>query len=223
MTFTAAGVLATNAASGLTTLAHTNNTAANVLVVSTKVTSLTITVSSITGGGATSWVRICAPQQDGTRNLEMWMGRVTTTGAQTITVTFSASVTGLAVDLDAQEFSSSLGAGAVWAKDVDGFRNNTSSTTITFPTLAPTVTTPELYVGMMRIAGGTGFTGITGGFTSQNGVNGNPFVYGLAVAGSVSPSETNSTNATSLTLAALITDTTAAGIPNVTLAPMTGA
>jgi hypothetical protein len=210
MTLTAAGTLASNAAAALTTLAHTNNTAGNVLVLGTKISSLTITVSSVTGGGATGWAKVAGPQNDGSRAQELWAGTVSATGAQTITVTWSSSNAGINTDLDCQEFASSLGAGAVWTRDTEGWVLGATSTTITYPTLAPAITSPELYVGQVRIPSGTGYAGLTAGFTGQTDSNGNPFIYGLSVTGSVSPSETNATNAISGALAVLLSDVTAA-------------
>jgi hypothetical protein len=206
VTISASGTLASNIATGATTLAHTNNAVGNVLILGTKVTSTTITVSTVTGGGATNWVKIAGSNNDGSRSQELWMGTVTTTGAQTITLTFSASVAAIAVDLGAQEFSSSLGTAAIWMAETSSFLNNGASTTVTWPTLAPHVRASELYVGQARIPSAGTLSGLTAGFTSQVDANGNPFIYGLDVTASVSPTQTDSSSAANATLAVLITD-----------------
>ena len=221
--FLAAGTLASNAATALATLAHTNVAAGNCLILGTKITTTTITVTGVSGGGATGWTRIAGPNNDGTRSQELWMGRVTATGAQTISLTYSGSVSAAAVDLDCQEFSSPLGTAAVWTKDTSGWLLNSASTTVTYPTLAPARAPTELYAGQSRIPGGLTWSGLTAGFTGQTDVNGNRFIYGLSVTGSVSPSEVNATNAASGALAALLTDAAPAVIPDVAMAPMTGA
>jgi hypothetical protein len=213
MTFTAAGTLASNAAAALTTLAHTNVTTGNVLLLGTKVSSAAITVSSVTGGGATGWVKVAGPFVDTgspVRTQELWAGTVTATGAQTITVNFSSSNAGINTDLDVQEFASSLGAGAVWTADVSGTLTNGASTTVTYPTLAPVMSGTELYVGQSRTSGVT-FSGLTAGFTGQTDVNGNFYIYGLAVTGSVSPTATVSASVASYASAVLLTDTPPTG------------
>lgn len=207
MTYTAAGTLASNAAAGLTTLAHTNNASGNCLVLGMTITSLTITVSSVTGGGANKWVKVAGSSNDGTRSQELWMGTVNATGAQTITVNFSSTNAGLATDLCVQEFSSSLGAAAVWTWDSFGFLNNGASTTVTWPTLTPRNANTDLYVGHARVPSAGTFSALTAGFTGQTDVNGNPYIYGLAVTGSVSPTQTDSLSAANACQAVLIRDT----------------
>jgi hypothetical protein len=135
------------------------------------------------------------------------MGTVSATGAQTISLTYSGSVAAIAVDLDVQEFSSALGAGAVWTKDVSGWLVGSSSTTITYPTLAPVMSSAELYVAQARIPSGGTYSGLTAGFTNQNDVNGNPYIYGPNVTASVTPTQTNTNTAIAGALAVLITDT----------------
>lgn len=225
MTFAAAGTLASNNAAALTTLAHTNNAAGNCLVLAVMLSSLTITVSGISGGGATGWQRIAAPNNDGGRSQEMWMGTVTATGAQTITAAFSASTAGLATDLKAQEFSSSLGTLARWTADTSGWRTGAASTTQVYPTLAPRLASPELYVTQARLAASGTHSGLTAGFTEQLDTNGNPYIYGLAVTGPVTPQETTANSVVIACQAALISDTSpparllAARTPATALAP----
>ena len=58
VSFTAAGTLASGSATGLASLAHTNAAVGNVLVLGVKITTTTITVTGVSGGGATGWTRI---------------------------------------------------------------------------------------------------------------------------------------------------------------------
>ena len=71
------------------------------------------TVSTVSGGGVTTWHRSNGgPTTDTQHGQELWWGTVTTAGASTITVTYS-SVPGTAnsaASLDVQEFHSSLGS-----------------------------------------------------------------------------------------------------------------
>lgn len=206
MTYAAAGTLASANSSGLTTQAHTNAAIGNCLVLAVMLSSVTITVSSVSGGGATGWQRIAAPNNDGGRTQEMWMGTVTATGAQTITVTFSASTAGLATDLKVQEFSSSLGTLAKWTADTSGWRTNAASFTQIYPALAPGLVSPELYIGQARIAVAGAHSGMTAGFTEQIDTNANPYIYG-SVTGPVTPQVTTANSVVSALQAALISDT----------------
>jgi hypothetical protein len=146
-TITAVGTLDDAHGTGVTTLAVSPTQVGDVLVLAIKVSSPTITASSVSGGGASTWTRLT--QHTDTSNdvdVELWMGPVTTTGASTITVTFSSSVTSIGTELVAQEFSSGLGTSTTWALDKAGSQTDASSTTVGFPSLAP-AKTPELYVG----------------------------------------------------------------------------
>lgn len=209
MSFSAAGTLASNNSSGLTTLAHTNNATGNVLVVGVKISSTTITVSSITGGGATGWVRVAGPSNDSTRSQEMWIGTVTTTGSQTLTVNFSSSNSGLATDIDCQEFASSLGASAVWAGDTSGFddQSNASNTSAIWPTLTPSLSAVELYVGQARVVGTHSLSGFSpAGTVDQTDTNGNDYIYVLSVTAATGPTATDADSTTHACQGALLTD-----------------
>ena len=108
------------------------------LVLASMVGSASVTISSVSGGGAT-WQKptSAVDTPDGVED-ELWLGTTTTTGASTITVTYSSSVSSDLIELNAQEYTASTGTSTTWSKDVVSSRANTSSSTVTFPSLTPT-------------------------------------------------------------------------------------
>jgi hypothetical protein len=119
------------------------------------------TVSSVSGGGVSSWTKIRAAQgSSNASDAELWMGKVTTAGAATITVAYSNAAH--STTLWCREFKMTGGTNT-WTVDVSGSSNNPSSGTITFPTFTPTGS-GELYVGVgLPINSAT--AGSTPGFT----------------------------------------------------------
>lgn len=119
------------------------------------------TVSGISGGGAT-WTKVttynAASGPQG--NAEMWRGVVNTTGAGTVAVTYTGTVT--ASDVAVEEFTMGSNNGT-WAIDTSGTNNSTSATTIDYPTLTPQ-NSSELYTGFAWGAN-TMSAGTTTGFT----------------------------------------------------------
>ena len=57
------------------------------------VTTTGLTVSSVSGGGVTTWTKATGLAGTVGADEEIWYGPVATTGASTITVTWSGSVT----------------------------------------------------------------------------------------------------------------------------------
>jgi hypothetical protein len=109
---------------------------------------------------------------------DLWLGKVTTTGASTITITGTSSLSSIQCSLCAQQFSSGGGSRTVWAPDGAGAqKNNASSTTMTWPTLTPSGTL-RAYVGFMY-CGQTGTTsGAASGYTPQlTTSNNNTYLY----------------------------------------------
>jgi hypothetical protein len=216
---TANGTLKSTTGTASTTLALTATSAIGDLrVFYSKVNSGTITVSALSGGDCPAsgsgspgqWTRVAGPSVDtaspvGTH--EMWIGVCSGVGATTITITWSASVTGLAIDLDCQTFSFG-NASTLWNRDgtQSNFQNNASSTTITYPSLTAQ-NGAELYVGHSRNpTGGTYGTPTGGGFTwsTQTDANGNTFIYSLSTGpGTVAPTQ-SSVATLSYTIGALI-------------------
>ena len=122
-----------------------------------------VTLSSISGGGVSTWTK--AVQFDGSisSDVEIWYGKVTTTGSSTISFTWSGSVSSHTMEYGAQEFTAGLGSSTVWSVDHTGTTNGASSTTVPFPSLTPTGS-GELYFGY-AVAYNTASAGSTSGFT----------------------------------------------------------
>ena len=103
-TISAVGTLANASGTGTTTLSVSPQHTGDIMVLATKVASSSISTSSVSGGGVTTWTRVEGPYTGYTGNdLEIWTGTVTTTGASTITVTFSGSVSSIWTGLASQE------------------------------------------------------------------------------------------------------------------------
>ena len=111
-------------------------------------------MSSVSGGGVTTWNK--AAGFDGYLNAdeEIWYGKVTSTGSSTVTVAWSGSVSGLSTEYTAQEFNTALGSGTNWSVDKTGTLNNSSSSTVTYPSLSPS-TAGELYFGFRGLCSHT--------------------------------------------------------------------
>jgi RHS repeat-associated protein len=197
----AVGSLAENSGTGKTTLSVDPVTVGDAFVLGVDLESSSLTVSSVSGGGAT-WTKLTnAPDNP---DEELWLGTITATGSSTITVTYSGSVTSTTTELDAQEYTNGTGSSTTWTKDVVGTSNNTtSSTTVTFPSLTPS-STHELYVGMGQVAT-SGEAGSTSDFTYDvTSPLGNLYIYNPSVSASVSPTATQISSGTSVTAGALI-------------------
>jgi hypothetical protein len=137
------------------------------------------------------------------------MGKVTTTGSATITITSSTGSWPGSNGLYAQEFTCvGVSSMTVWAVDgtQTGTKTNGTNTNITFPTLTPGGVL-RAYIGP-GYAGGTGqTTGGTSGYTVQiDSVNHNPFIYNANVSTAQTPVSIQ-TSSTSDAMGMLITAT----------------
>lgn len=184
----ARGPLSTMTSPGRTTLSVSAPTIGDAWVLAVRVSSPSITVSSVNGGGAhDTWTKL-SQVTDTTqkKDIEEWLGPISQAGAPEITVHFSGSVSGTEVQLDAQQFTAGGGGATVWSKDVAGSaENDAASSTITFPTPAPSASN-ELYVGFSR-AGSDSTGGATPGFTYEAPALNNLYIYDPSVSSSVSP------------------------------------
>ena len=196
------GVMSSMGGTGLTTLSVTTQTVGDVLVVCAEVDSATPTVSSISGGGVTTWTRGVQFAGSGTSEEEIWFGPVTTTGTSTVSFTWTSPVTSDTTEYSAQEFSAGLGTSTAWALDTAGTLDNASSTTIAFPAATP-AGSGELYFGY-TVAGTTASNGSTPGFTYTATASGNITAYDPDVSGAVSPSATQTPAGTSSSVAVLL-------------------
>lgn len=214
MAISAVGTIASAAASGKTTQAVTTTTLGNCLICAVGLgTTTTISVATMSGGGCNAsgsglygaWTRIAGPFDGGntSSDIEIWMGAVTTTGSGTITITGSASISGITNRMVVREFTAGLGLRTRWLLDSAGSLTNSTSTTITFPTLVASFSA-ELYIGW-GIAGTTASTsGATSGYTVQLDPNNNPFMWNASVSGSQSPTCAQSPTGLSNVVAAMI-------------------
>jgi RHS repeat-associated protein len=169
----------------------------------TLVASLTgATVTSVSGGGVTTWhkdVAYLGPEM-GNDN-EIWWGVVTSTGASTISLNLSATPSG--DELVAQEFTA--GSGVTWSADGSG-STSSSTATVTYPSLTPSHA-GELYFGYSEVAANTQ-PGSTPGFSyALTGVYGNLLAWDTDVGSTVSPTSTEAGSASD-SVAALFSATT---------------
>ena len=212
-TVSAVGGFVSNHATGLTSVSVDPQAVGDLMVLSV-LTSPSVTVSSVSGGGVGSWSQAVgyADGWDG----EIWYGGVTSAGSSTISVSFSGSVSGLDVELSVQEFTAGLGSGTSWAVDHSGYVPvGSSSTSVMYPALSPSGA-GELYFGLAGVStAGTG--GSTSGFTYDATAYGNQVAYDSAVSspGSYQPVGTMSPAGTSMAVAALFTAASTVG-PNPT-------
>ncbi len=202
-TISALGSLADSTGSGTTTVSVSPVTVGDALVLSVKVSSASISVSSVTGGGVGSWSKLEAYNGYSGHDLELWMGKVTATGSGTVTVSFSGSVSGINTELTAQEYTAGFGPATVWAKDTASGQSNASSTTISFPSLTPAGSS-ELYAGLAS-ASTTAKAGTTSGYTYDVTTGANLFLYNPNVSSASAPTGVASPAGTSGAVGALIT------------------
>ena len=198
MANTAVGTLSSTTSTAPTTLAIAAVAAVgDVRVLRAAVVSTTIQPTAVSGGNCSSWTQGFDPANDnqGTvRRHAVWYGTVANANSsqhETITITWSASVTGITIDLDCLTFSAGNTA-TTWARDGATLTivNNASSTTITYPT-ATAGGTGRVYAGFARAPSG-GSYGTPSGGTTQTDANGNPAIYLLnAGSGSVAPTQTS--------------------------------
>ena len=189
---TAVGSFTSKTGTALTTLAVTPQTLGDVLVVFAEAGTTGATVSSVSGGGVTTWTKGVGFIGTGGVDTEIWFGKVTATGAQTITFTWSG--------IDRRAHHRVRGPGVQlrrWGHPRCG--PSTSPAPPTGPSLHhgavpephPERISGELYFGYAEVANNAG-TGSTPGFTSVVTTNGNSAAYDPGVSGTVAPSATQS-------------------------------
>ena len=164
------------------------------------------TVSTVSGGGVTTWHRSNGgPTIDTQHGQELWWGTVTTAGASTITVTYS-SVPGTAnsaASLDVQEFHSSIGAATVWAVDANGVVDTgVATTTPNYPALTPTGS-HRAYFGYLSVIGSVS-AGSTPGVVYQPDLRGNQCAYNIDVSASITPTASSVASQTFFSIGMLL-------------------
>ncbi len=196
--------------SAITTLGDSPVNAGDLLVLTVQLPGTSVSVATVSGGGVTSagWTKVKTNSGDGTVDeVEMWMGKVATngTGAGTITLTYNGTV-GATNEITTTEFTANgVSINTAWGVDTSGVLLNSSSNTVTYPSLT-SAGPSELYVGYAQtknpgsIGSSTGFSYIP---TQQSNIiaytsptlAGNPY----------QPTASEGTAGESNTVAALIT------------------
>lgn len=143
------------------------------------ITSVTDTNSKVTWAGAKDTGGSFGPA--GPSDVEIWHGTTTSTGATTVTLTFSGSSTG--IEFVVWEWHSSL-ASPTWSFVVGSTASQTNgaTSTVTWPSLTSAASGDQVYVGICSsYAAAT--TGSTAGFTYATTANSNVDVYETGLAG----------------------------------------
>jgi hypothetical protein len=191
--------------SGGTVLATDPQNIGDVLVVCVD-SHATFGLSSLLGGGVTTWNRAVQFISVRDHDIELWFGTVTTAGSSEITFNWSSpGINGSWTEYTAQEFTADLGAGTTWsidngqAESLDG----PSSTTVPYPTLTSSGS-GDLYYGYAGMPNAPS-AGSTSGFTYDVTTGDNLVSYDTDVSGTVSPTASQSPAGQSEMVAALLT------------------
>ena len=219
--YSAVGSLVSGSGNGKASLAFTSKAAGDAIVLSIAIEA-DVTVTGVTTAGVT-WQRLHTDQVDTSTSpnqvVSLWLGTVTTPGAMTITVAYSASVSATPIDIAAQEFSAGLGSTTIWSVGPAGAQNNAASTTIAFPSLTPSSGTAlgVWWVDCANTASGTS----SGTMHSTTDSVGDLFAYDTAVTGATAPSATQ-TSGFSVVMGALVTASAPATAVDVTVTTPNG-
>jgi hypothetical protein len=194
--------------STITTLADSPSYAGDLLVLTVQLPGTGVSVATVSGGGVTTggWSKVNANSGDGTVNrVEMWIGKVTTTGAGTITLTYNGTV-GATNEITATEFTANgISINTAWGVDNSGVLLNSSSNTVIYPSLT-SAGPSELYMGYAQTknAGSIGSSpGFTYTLTGQNNVL--TYISPTLAGTPYQPTANEATAGESNTVAALIT------------------
>ena len=149
------GSMRSNNGLALTTLAVNPTTAGDILVLATATYGNSDLVTAVSGGGVTTWTElIYALPSGGEGSTSLWWGVITSPGPSTITITTLAPYFNFLV---CQQFT--MGGAGVWTADGSAASTSTASALSgTMPSVTPSTTGPELYIGalMSSSTGGTG-------------------------------------------------------------------
>jgi len=151
-------------ANNTNTLTISPTTVGDEVVLTTQIPTSGVTVTSITGGGVSTWNKAVVSAGNGTANrVEMWVGSVSATGNSTITVNYSGSPG--AEEVTATEFTAAgVNASTSWGiESASSKLNSTASTNVAFPS-ATAVNGSELYVGYAQVQNPPASSGNTPGF-----------------------------------------------------------
>ncbi|MGO9754774.1 MAG: hypothetical protein ACLP22_25495 [Solirubrobacteraceae bacterium] len=151
------GSMWSNNGVALKTLAVNPTTAGDILVLATASSTTPDLVTAVSGGGVTTWTELIYALPSGSGSpgsTSLWWGVITSPGPSTITITTSATYFNFLV---CQQFT--MGGAGVWTADGSAASTSTASVVSgTMPSVTPSTTGPELYIGALMSAstGGTG-------------------------------------------------------------------
>jgi hypothetical protein len=182
-------------------------------------------LTSVTGGGVTTWNKAGEYQGVGEpRMMDIWWGVVTQTGASQINFNWSPAITGHNAEYEVQEFSTGAGASTVWGLDKFGHaETNPASTAVDYPSLAPAAA-GELYYGFADMPSGSPINGSDPGFIYKPTVDGNMVAYNPDVGvGAVSPTSSQPATHLSSSVGALFSASIPPGSPTINgISPTSG-
>ncbi len=202
MTITAVGSMAIADASGATTITASPVTAGDCWLLAVKLSSTTISVSSISGGGATWSLLISHTDSTNSKHEEIWLGKISTTGASNIVVTFSSSNSGVLTEMLAQEFTAGLGSGTVWTGDGTNYNNGTG-TAVTCASITPSAAGEIYYAFAWNSASGA-TAGSTPGYVYTIDSTGNMVVYNPSCTSATQSPTLTQTSGNWFTIAAMV-------------------
>lgn len=170
----------------------------------------TIKISTVSSTKATGWTQVVTGL-DGSEGwtVSLWVGTITSTGADSITVTWSGT-TPTSYEVMFDEFNSGLGSSNVWAV-VTGGSLRTTASPWNYPSLTSNTVTLQTYWGYQATLSGnpTGGTGTGFTFTTTAGANQIAWNGSLATSTAFQPAMTGGAAA----------DFAVAGIMSVSLPP----
>jgi hypothetical protein len=184
------------------------HTVGNVMVLAIGINSTTFSVSSVTGGGVTTWTKINANNLSATNRVELWYGTATTVGTASVTINFAGGTVNVATEEINQEFTANLGSSTNWSVTTSGVASNGAASNITFPSLTSGSAPGGLYVGYGAESSGNASSGTTSGFTFEpTPVDLDMYLYNPSLAASTTyqPVSGLSASATSNVVAAILT------------------
>jgi hypothetical protein len=195
---------------GLATLSATWQVAGDIAVLLIDISSSsnainTVTSSKVTLTGWTKRYGAVVPGS-GTR-MEIWTAQVLSTGADTINLTYTGSMTGIASEASVDTFKAGFGANTIWTIQSVGAINNSTSPTVTFPTLTslPVLADP-IYCGLAYIDSASG-TGVSSPAAFTPGIilaSANLVTYGINLTANTAYTPIGSASATTPTQAVAI-------------------
>lgn len=205
MPISGVGSFTSTSGTALTTKSTTTVNAGDLITFASLCNANTRTISSISGGTADGggWSPVAAWVNGGT-SIEMWRARVGTPGTATITVTWSASMSGIFIGYGDRSFTAGLGANTVWTVDGTGSgQSNSSATTCAYPPKTPTAG-GRLYVGYGFGAAAPLVAGSTPGYTYHIDSIDNCFLWNPTVDVLTSPTSGVTSSQASAAVGALI-------------------